>query len=350
MRTHSFPHLVLAGLLLGQVDRVAASDNEFTAQVILIVDESGSMNGRQEWLGRALPMLGKALEERNHNLSPQRVEYTLSGFTTDSRNLAHQSSISVAAGAVQDLRNDGGTEDGYVGVRDVLYRHKKFDSGPSTVILITDEDRDDTDSQLSLADLADFMNARATILHAAIPARIECNDGISGIAIDAEKTALTPYVDAPISCVEADIQASDDYAELAWETGGLVWDLNRIAPKFNVRSNADYLAPFVTALADRIVSQWPSGPPWINIEYWPLEPRSGQVVTFDASQTMTDSPTGQASRWEWDLDGDGSVDEYGPVVSHVYSTPGYYRVALEISDDSNPPVSGKRTIALSVDN
>jgi len=341
---------MLGGILLCHVDWVAAGDNEFTAQVILIVDESGSMYGRQAWLGRALPMLEKALDQRNHNLSPQRVEYTLSGFTTDSRNLAHQSSIPVATGAVQDLRTDGGIEDGYVAVRDVLYRHKNFDNGPSTVILITDEDRDDTDSQLSLADLADFMNARATIFHAAIPARIECSDGISGIAIDVEKTALVPYVDAPHSCTEADVQASDDYAELAWETGGLVWNLNMVAPKYDGPGNTDHLASFVTALADRIVSQWPSGPPWINIEYWPMEPRSGQAVTFDASQSMTDSPTGQPSQWEWDLDGDGSVDEYGPVVSHVYSTPGYYRVVLEVSDDSNPPVSGKRTIALSVGN
>ena len=43
------------------------SGDGFSPQLILVVDESGSMRGRHSWLADALPALGQALNDRNVN-------------------------------------------------------------------------------------------------------------------------------------------------------------------------------------------------------------------------------------------------------------------------------------------
>ena len=165
----------------------------FTPRIIVIVDESGSMEGRQSWLEAALLALDQALDERNRNVFPDDIEYTLAGFTEHSRELAQQSSAAEASGAVRYLDTKGGIEDGYVAIHDVLNRHPEFDEVPTTVIMITDEDRDVTDPYISLGSLSQFLAMKDVMLHVVTRARIECtNLGAAAIAIDKNRVALKP--------------------------------------------------------------------------------------------------------------------------------------------------------------
>jgi PKD repeat protein len=63
----------------------------------------------------------------------------------------------------------------------------------------------------------------------------------------------------------------------------------------------------------------------------PSNPRPGQVVDFDA--TSSTDPDGTVAGYEWDLDGDGTVDATGERTSFSYGTAGNYTVRLNVTDD-----------------
>ena len=65
----------------------------------------------------------------------------------------------------------------------------------------------------------------------------------------------------------------------------------------------------------------------------------GAPVTFDGSASTAQfpppwsCPAKQIDVWEWDLDGDGSIDRAGARVQHIYPRGGAYRVSLTVSQD-----------------
>jgi hypothetical protein len=328
---------------------IADSSDGFSPHLILVVDESGSMRGRHSWLADALPALGYALDARNVNSLPDQLYFTLAGFTTRGRDLAQRSSDIDAARAVSALRTNGGTEDGYVAIRDVLSGYLAGNEySPTTVILITDEDRDVTDRELTLASLANQLVINGIVVHAVIRARIVCPDQRAGIAIDRSRVAVVSGQDDFSTCSDAKVQTFHDYAELAHATGGLVWNLEMIAGGRGRKTQPETLQQFVDALSDKVIMQWPTGTLWADIDHWPENPHSGDVVTFDGSNSLSDQPGGQISDWKWDLDGDGTIDQNGSTVANIYSAPGRYRIVLNVTDNSNPPSKGRRVLFLQI--
>jgi hypothetical protein len=328
---------------------IADSSDGFSPHLILVVDESGSMRGRHSWIADVLPALGYALDARNVNSLPDQLYFTLAGFTTRGRDLAQRSSDIDAARAVGALRTDGGTEDGYVAIRDVLSGYLAGNEySPTTVILITDEDRDVTDRELTLASLANQLVVNGIVVHAVIRARIVCPDQRAGIAIDRSRVAVVSGQDKFSTCSDAEVRTFHDYAELAYATGGLVWNLEMIAGGHGKKTQPETLRQFVGALSDKIIMQWPTGALWADIEHWPENPRSGDVVTFDGSNSLSNQPGGQISDWKWDLDGDGTIDQNGSTVANIYSAPGRYRIVLNVTDNSNPPSLGRKVLFLQI--
>lgn len=341
--------LAIVATIWWSSDVIANESDGFSPHLILVVDESGSMQGRHGWLADALPALGYALDDRNVNSLPDQMYFTLAGFTTRSRELAQHASDIDAARAVSALRTDGDTEDGYVAIRDVLSGYLTGnDYAPTTVILITDEDRDVTDRNLTSASLADQLIMNGIVVHAVIRARIVCPDQKAGIAIDQGRVAVLVGQDEFSTCSDARIQTFDDYAELAWATGGLVWNLDMIAGGRGKKTRSETLQQFVDVLSDKVIMQWPTGILWTDIDYWPENPHAGDVVTFDGSNSFSNQPGGQISDWKWDLDGDGTIDQNGSTVANIYPAPGRYRIALNVTDDSNPPSTGRKVLFLRV--
>lgn len=66
-----------------------------------------------------------------------------------------------------------------------------------------------------------------------------------------------------------------------------------------------------------------------------LDVPTGGPIQFDASNSKDRSPNGQVVRYEWDLDGDGSVDECTTLSSlvHSYTDDGVYAATLRVVDD-----------------
>ena len=72
-------------------------------------------------------------------------------------------------------------------------------------------------------------------------------------------------------------------------------------------------------------------PPVAQFTVSPPLPIVGIPVTFDATSSY--DPDGAITSYQWDLDGDGLVDHFGPVVTGTYYTPGIYTVTLYVTDN-----------------
>jgi YD repeat-containing protein len=95
----------------------------------------------------------------------------------------------------------------------------------------------------------------------------------------------------------------------------------------------------------------PSGPqpPTASFTLSPNPAQTGQLVSFDA--TSSTDPDGPITKYEWDLDGDGTYELDGgttPTVTHTYTSSGVITVRLRVTDGQGVRSTTNR--ALSVDN
>ena len=68
--------------------------------------------------------------------------------------------------------------------------------------------------------------------------------------------------------------------------------------------------------------------PVANFTWSPLEPKAGQIVTFNGSSSTPDGGTIVSYAWSFGDGGTGS----GEVATHVYSSAGNYTVSLNVTD------------------
>jgi len=76
--------------------------------------------------------------------------------------------------------------------------------------------------------------------------------------------------------------------------------------------------------------------------FTPERPRAGETVTFDASESY--DPDGEIIRYEWDFDGDGSIDAEGMIVKHTFTEPGSYPVTLTVVDNDGNSASLRKVV------
>ncbi|HEC77372.1 MAG TPA: PKD domain-containing protein [Thermoplasmatales archaeon] len=73
-------------------------------------------------------------------------------------------------------------------------------------------------------------------------------------------------------------------------------------------------------------------PPVAIFTYAPFDPKIQEIVIFNASQSY-DPDGGSIVTYKWDFNSDGTIDGYGVVVVHKYTTEGTYNVTLTVIDD-----------------
>ncbi len=71
--------------------------------------------------------------------------------------------------------------------------------------------------------------------------------------------------------------------------------------------------------------------PIARFTFFPIEPRVGEDVRFDASNSA--APDSQIIQYEWDFNGDGESDQRGLKVSYLFLSPGKYSVTLTVIDN-----------------
>ncbi len=202
-----------------------------TADIVFVVDESGSMYGEHTWISSMASSLDTALNAAGVTGN----QYALIGFGASSpapRTIDGLKSLPLSTGSLQ---LSGGFEDGYAGISYAM-SHLSFRPGAAVnYVLITDEDRDvlSAYSMVTSASLLAALKAQKASLNAVVNARYSIagkgfvlgkEDGIDYIA---DGSGGYTVVDPSTSTFHSDSGTTkEDYVELAWATGGASWDLN----------------------------------------------------------------------------------------------------------------------------
>lgn len=208
------------------------------ADVVTIVDESGSMAGEHAWISGMIASLDTGLV--GAGLTPNRfglVGFGASsghgipghGHTVGGGEFGTAAQLGVAAGG---LVVSGGTEDGWSGI-DFANGYTYRAGAARNYILVTDEDRDNAGNALTYASVLASMTGTSTLLNAVVNATFACGNitaGVLGIS-----SSGTGYIADGMGgyTTAAGCSASGgfgttvaNYVDLAIATGGAAWNLN----------------------------------------------------------------------------------------------------------------------------
>ena len=215
------------------------------ADVIIVVDESGSMIGEHQWLERlvyelenSLLLAGVGVNISNPNM------YALVGFARDvdaARGgvvIQELGSTQQFASALKQLTLTGIFEDGYSGIDVALQNILTRPGTAKQMILVTDEHRGVLNFRLTKAGITERLRMEGFKLNVVINQGFEADGdtGISVLGIDSAGmgyiyNSSTPYFYSTVPGGRANViksfrSTNEDYVEPALQLGGGAWDLN----------------------------------------------------------------------------------------------------------------------------
>jgi len=245
-----------------------------TANVVFIVDESGSMAGEQAFLQNTV--IG-GLDMGLSDAGVTDRSYAVVGFGGSQAGLSQDpprllgglADAATTATNLQSLQAFGGFEDGYAAI-DFALTNLSFDAGAAiNFILVTDEDRDvTTGTNFSAASIQQTLISSNILLNAVVDNVVDGDSTAGGvqtaIGVDSDGNSYLAdgsggFTTGANGALTNDDEGSTraDYSEVALATGGAVWDLNIL------RSGGSNAASFAQAFIDikvqEIISQPPSG-------------------------------------------------------------------------------------------
>jgi hypothetical protein len=285
---------ISAMFLMLSASAVFAAD---TADIIFVVDESGSMSGEHAWIGSMVTSLEAGLVAAGvgDTGAGQAVnQYALVGFGR-SANSGNPVTIPVGGGlwgtaaqlstAAGTLQTSGGTEDGYEAIAFALANYTFRAGAAVNVVLITDEDRDNTSSDTYTSVLSS-LTSRNALLNVVVDNSFGSDTGIA-LGRFADSKDLNPLVDKdgnPVTGGTAAIEnailsngsggyllatgattgsgggtTETDYVALALDTGGAAWNLNLL--RLGGNTAISFTNAFVDFKAKEIQGQPPTGVP-----------------------------------------------------------------------------------------
>jgi hypothetical protein len=235
---------LLAGASIGAVVAFGATAAfAQSADIVFIVDESGSMSGEQAFLEDIISDLDAGLATagittRNYGVvgygggvgvgpAPRDV---VSDFTSgSSTELTDQTT---AEGALGSLTLGGGFEDGWEAIDFAL--NYNFTGDAINFILATDEDRDNNDAALTEGGVLSALNSNGVTLNTINDLDLEDGSGATALGIDSSGEAYLADGSGGFTtstggtATSGFVNTIDDYVDLALATGGAAWDLNQL--------------------------------------------------------------------------------------------------------------------------
>jgi hypothetical protein len=240
------------------------------ADVAVLIDESGSMSGEQAWIGGAVTALEAALIAAGvGGGSADQNQYALVGFGsntsgqtlgvgigTSGRNNNQWLSATDFQTADNFLRASGSFEDGYSAINFFLGNYTPRTGSALNIILITDEDRDNGNINLTYDNILGSLQDRNALLNVVVSATFRQSGSASNlIGVDSTNTgykadgsgSYTSVSDA--SAISGAGTTINDYVNLALATGGAAWDLNQL------RAGGNTAISFTAAFTDIKVTE-----------------------------------------------------------------------------------------------
>ena len=247
----------------GLCDRVAVVPTAPFADVIVLMDESLTMFQSQQFSVGMIADLDAALLQAGigtSTVNPNR--YGLVGFA-DANSIPRSVPVGgqlfgTAAqygAAVSTLSVDGFTEDGYLATKFALDNYPIRTNAKKFIILISDEDRDILDANLTFSTTLGDLRAEGANLEAIVSTNIVDQNFGSALAINANNTVFKPdgsggFTTSPNGQIISSFGTTvTDYADLVFQTGGIVGDISQISLGGNTAKS------FSSAMVSSIVLQ-----------------------------------------------------------------------------------------------
>ena len=211
------------------------------ADIVFIVDESGSMGGEHAWLGSMVTSLEAELvaageTSNNYGL----VGFGASNYYSGHSVAGHAHSVGGAdfgtaadlASATSGLVLTGGTEDGWEAINYAL-NHYTFTSSAINFILVTDEDRDNIAPALSYAGMETALAEAGVVLNAVVNANVTSDAAGTAVGTNGTDAYVADgsggYTTAGFTGYGYSYGTTvANYSNLAIATGGASWDLNQL--------------------------------------------------------------------------------------------------------------------------
>lgn len=220
------------------------NDTTQAANIILLVDESGSMTMEHSWIPEMIEQLDAALMNVDIGVNP-RNRFGVIGFGDDCSNDAELDKPFFTTGNVtyvpanriteftQRLQTGGKYEDGYKAIASALDQYT-FGDRTTLFLLISDEDRD-TLSNITRDDVESILAANNVTLNVVVSEEFTGGEA-RAFGVDADGTAYVydPSSDVLFRSVDnigapvedsAHGSTNEDYTQLAFQVNGGSWDI-----------------------------------------------------------------------------------------------------------------------------
>lgn len=231
------------------------------ADILFAVDESGSMSGEHTWLGGMVGSLQAGLVGAGVGATPFFNQYGLTGYGSVSHAAGQAPHKHVVGGgdygtaadlatATGGLVIDGGTEDGWRAINFIVNNYAFRAGSGRNIVLVTDEDRDNTDATLTRDGILSDLARIGALLNVVVNNPFRCGDGSVALGMSADGTGYkADGLGGFITCVGAVYgngagSTETQYVELALLNGGAAWDLNQL------RAGGDTALSFSKAFVD----------------------------------------------------------------------------------------------------
>ncbi len=323
------------------------SSNIPSADVVVVMDESGSMTGEQLWISETIRPLHDSLVARGIGSKAMENRYGLVGFGPNAYSVK---TISVGGqqygsahefiSATETLQAEGGLEDGWLAVSHALNTYHHRGASALNIILVTDEDRDEADASVNYDNTLASLKAHNALLNAVVKAKFYCGDGREAIGMDASglgylangQGGFETCSNARVENYSDDANAAttvEDYVNLAIASGGAAWDV--MALRFGGYFAQSFTQAIIDIKTQEISSQLPQGKYQAIIDAHPKPAQVNEIISLDASRSKAVEGELAITQYEWDLDNNGSFETQGVNASVSFPQMGTYPVRLRVS-------------------
>lgn len=341
---------------------------------VFVVDKSGSMGSRLDWLAAVIDVAYRA-EERNLNAVPSEF-----GLVLYSRNALVQHFDDELFGSLEDVvaalssvhpsrSGQPEEEDGYVALETALEAYRDHLAGDIEFVLVSDEDRDVVDSRATFERVMNEFVRAGVKLDTVVDARFTCADGRMAVAMTDDGNGLVQSTDDFSQCLAVTLAPSrgdnasvvSDYVALTQALGGTVWRIGAFRDDGQLRvepiepgrrlneSKRVRLMAFAPAFRMRRQGQIQEQFPTVIVALASASPKTiapGELVTFSAAGSHPADSTAYITDWRWDFDNDGVVDAWGDVVVTSFESLGEHAVVLQVFDGAGNQARARAVVTV----
>ena len=232
---------------------------------------------------------------------------------------------------VRSTNGDGLSIDGVSGLL-VENNSARFNGGWSVVL--TSMPSEESVAGLTLGDLgpitatgSDFRLRPGSVSGVTLPA----GEQDIGIAIEVEETSSGGSLRLEVGYTDGDVSGIDESTLSMWRYDG-TWSEVAGTNGVNTAANVVFAEP---SSFSQFVPLASNNPPTASLAASSNAVAPGESLTFDASGST--DPDGTIERYEWDVDGDGTVDRTTrtATITHSYASTGTYAATVTVVDNGD---------------